>query len=82
MRSQVDLMEHRLKTLEEEVSNLKDKKEEADETQRREALQITQTRLSNRTKIILAILALVGTIAGAIATYQAAMRKPEAGEKK
>lgn len=83
MRSQVDLMEHRLTELEEEFTTLKEKKEEADKTSRQEAIQLTQTHLSNRTKVILAIIALIGTIAGAIATYEAAVRKPpETGEKK
>lgn len=76
MRSQVDLMEHRLKSVEEEIDSLKEKKEETEKTQKQEAVQLTQSRLSNRTKLILGLLALVGTVAGAIATYEAATHKP------
>lgn len=82
MRSQVDLMEHRLTNLEAEVHEVRGKKEDAEKSkrteeaqQRQEAVQLTQHRISMRTKVILGVIGLISTIAGTIATYEAARHK-------
>lgn len=76
MRSQVDLMEHRLGAVEHKVKDMEEKKSEADKTQRQEAVVLTTTKMDIRSKIILGVLGLIGVIAGVVATYEAAVRKP------
>jgi len=77
MRSQMDLIDHRLTTVETKFKHLEEKKAEADMTGQQQALQLTQHRMSNRTKIILGVLTLIGVISGAIATYESAVHKPQ-----
>lgn len=77
MRSQVDLMAHRLEEVEGEVQNLKDQAKAQDQARQQEALQLRQTSMTNRTKILLAILALIGTIVTAIVTYHVGKSKDE-----
>lgn len=75
MRSQVDLMEHRLTTVEGRVGRLGDKVEEAETTQQQQALKLHETRMTNRTKILIGILGFLGVVATAIATYKATVAK-------
>jgi hypothetical protein len=63
MRSQLDLLHHRVEQSEKSLRAYED-------TQRKSIVEVHQTHMSNRTKILLAILALVGTIATALATYE------------
>lgn len=79
MKSQMNLLDHRLTTIEVGVGKLKEDVNEAGSTQRREALQLVTARWSNRTKILLAVLALVGVVSTAVATYLATIHKPPAG---
>lgn len=75
MRSQVDLLEHRLSGVErrqQEITNRVDAREESD---RKQTLELKRDKMSNRTKVLLGILALLGAIAGAWATYEAAKAK-------
>lgn len=77
MRSQVDLLEHRLSGVErrqQEITNRVDAREESD---RKQTLELKRDKMSNRTKILLGILALLGAIAGAWATYEAAKAKSQ-----
>jgi len=75
MKSQVDLIDHRISRVESDIKGLKHDVDSVEDTQQRAAVQITTTRITNRTKILLGILALIGTIAGAIVTYMTAIRK-------
>lgn len=82
MRSQVDLLEHRVTQTERRFSDFKelvDQKfedlendvKDAEATQRLSTVQVQQHKSSNRTKILLGILGLLGVFASAIATYEA-----------
>ncbi len=64
MRSQVDLLEHRVGILEGDVK-------EVESTH----VQIVTTKMSNRTKVILGIITLLGVFTTALATYLAATYK-------
>ncbi len=75
MVTRVDLLDHRLTSVEKKVQGMEQKQDEADTTQRREALELTKSHLSNRTKILIALLALIGTLIGAYATYRATLHK-------
>lgn len=90
MRSQVDLMDHRLDQVEKRFSdhreladrNIRDVRTDLksyEDLQRKSIVEAHQVhiqtqehRMTNRTKVLLAILALLGTIATAVATYEAA----------
>lgn len=72
MRSQVDLMAHRLDEVENEVQGVQDKFKSQEQAKQAEALQMKQTKMSDRTKVIIAIFALLGAIATATGTYAAA----------
>jgi DNA-binding response OmpR family regulator len=76
MKSQMNLLDHRLTTIEVGVGKLKADVDEAEDTQRREAIQLVQAQWSNRTKILIAVLTLIGVAATATATYFAAIHKP------
>jgi len=78
MKSQMNLLDHRMTAVEVGVGKMKQDADEAGDTQRREALQLTTARWSNRTKILVAVLALVGVISTAAATYFATTHKPPA----
>lgn len=69
MRSQLDLLSHRMETVEEEVKLTKDAQKKFEESRRQEDIQIKQAKMSDRTKILLAVLALVSTIITATVTY-------------
>lgn len=66
MRSKLDLMEHRIQDLEEDVKAGKTAAHASDTESKQITAQITQTKLGNRTKIIIAIITLIGT---AVTTY-------------
>jgi len=83
MRSQVDLVDHRISQVEKRFSDfreLTDKQIGAvrsemrsnDDSQRMSVVQIHQTHMTNRTKILLGILGFLGVVASALATYEAA----------
>lgn len=73
MKTQVDLLSHRISETEVKVKALSTEVDEVEDTQRREALKLTETKMTNRTKIIIAALTLLGVVASAIATYFASM---------
>ncbi len=75
MRSQVDLMEHRLGSVERRQQEVDNRLDAHEETARRETIELKRDTLSNRTKVLLGILALLGAIAGAWATFEAAKAK-------
>jgi DNA-binding response OmpR family regulator len=64
MRSQVDVLEHRMSTAEGKVKRFGEG-----------YLEITQTKISNRTKVLIAILTLLGVLGTTIATYYATVHK-------
>jgi DNA-binding NarL/FixJ family response regulator len=72
MRSQVDVLEHRVRNLEEEVVAIKENTKKHEEEDRKTQMELKQTWITNRVKVLLGILALVGAIASAIATYEGA----------
>lgn len=85
MRSQVDLMEHRLGGVERRQQELENREDARVEVTRRETMELSRDKMSNRTKILLGILALIGAIAGAAASYEATRAKnadPPAGRSK
>lgn len=71
MRSQVDLLDHRVGAVETRLQQ----QNEAEATGRQTALQLQQTKITNRTKILVAILALLGAILSAVVTYEIAIQK-------
>lgn len=75
MRSQVDLLEHRLGGVERKQQEFSNREDAREETTRRETIELKRDKMSNRTKVLLGILALIGAIAGAAATYEAARSK-------
>ena len=75
MRSQVDLMEHRLGGVERRQQEIENREEARDANNRRENIELSRDKMSNLTKVLLGILALIGAIAGAAATYEAARTK-------
>lgn len=77
MRSQMDLIDHRLQDVEEEVQGLKDGAKAQEAAKQQAALQIKQTSMTNRTKVLLALLALLGTIVTAIVTYNVGKAKDD-----
>lgn len=78
MKSQMNLLDHRLTAMEVGVGKMKQEADDAEDTQRREALQLVQAKMSNRTKVLIAILALIGVVSTAVATYLGAIHKPAA----
>lgn len=72
MRSQVDLIDHRVKVLEGKVGEIEDEVDGAEEAQ----VQLVKTKMSNRTKIIIGILTLLGVLGTSLATYFTAVHKP------
>lgn len=72
MRSQVDLIDHRLNSLETRMTESENREDLREAVTRRETMELSQAKMSNRTKILLGILALIGAMAGAIASYEAA----------
>lgn len=88
MRSQMDLMEHQIGGLSKRMDALETREEVREATARRETLELSRDKMSNKTKLLLGILALIGAIAGALATYEAARSKSpdrntiDAGDRK
>ena len=78
MKSQMNLLDHRMTTVEVGVGKMKQDVDEAGDTQRREAIQLVQAQWSNRTKILIAVLALIGVVSTAVATYLGTIHKPAA----
>jgi DNA-binding response OmpR family regulator len=75
MRSQVDLMAHRLDDVEGDVQGLQERLRSQDQAKASEAIQLKQTKMSNRTKLLIALIALVGALASAAGTYAATKAK-------
>lgn len=82
MRSQVDLLTHRVGSVESKVRELEDDQNSAENTQRQTVLQLEQTKMTNRTKVLVAILALLGVLATAIATYEVGRQSTKKEQKK
>jgi DNA-binding NarL/FixJ family response regulator len=70
MRSQVDVLDHRVVALEGKVKRFGDG-----------YLEVAQAKMSNRTKILIAILTLLGVLGTATATYYTAIHKSTPGSK-
>mgnify|MGYP001204014048 CR=1 FL=1 len=70
MRSQMDVLEHRVTTMEGRVRKFGEG-----------YIEITKTKISNRTKVLIAILTLLGVIGTAAATYYTAVYKSVPGSK-
>lgn len=73
MKTQVNLLGHRIGETEIKLKDLSSDVDEVEDTQRREALKLTETKMTNRTKIIIAIFTLIGVMVSAVATYFASM---------
>lgn len=76
VKSQLDLLHHRVAATESGLKEIKGEVNEVEDTQRREALQVVQITMTNRTKILIAVLALIGVVSTALATYYGAIHKP------
>jgi DNA-binding response OmpR family regulator len=83
MRSQVDVLTHRMNQADTHISavqestdkSLRELREDirnSESTQRLSTVQIQQTHMTNKTKLLLGILALLGALATAAGTYAAA----------
>jgi len=72
MRSQVDLLDHRLGTAERNISEVNSTLKHSDDTQRMSHVVMHQTTVSNRTKLIVGVITLIGMVATAVASYEAA----------
>ena len=70
-KSRLDLLEHRVGKLEEDLKGLEHEADKADSV----ALQIAEAKWSFQAKVIVAILALVGVISNSVATYLATTHK-------
>ncbi len=81
MRSQVDLLDHRVGTVEGKVKTIEDDVDGVEDTQRREALKLTEAKMSNKTKIILAIVSLLGLIVTSATTYLVTQYKASEASK-
>lgn len=79
MRSQVDLIEHRVGRVETRVERIEKDAAEADASQKTQEVQLQQTKMSNRAKLIVAALTLVGLVVTSLGTYFAT--KASANEK-
>lgn len=77
-KSRLDLLDHRVTKLEEDLEGLEHKADKADDV----ALQIAEAKWSFQAKVIVAILALVGVVSTAAATYFAAVHKSETKQVK
>lgn len=73
MRSQMDLLDHRVSQTEKRLSDFR----ELADSDRMSIVQIQQTRMTTRAKIVVGILTLLGVIATAVATYEAAKHAKE-----
>lgn len=82
MRSQMDLMDHRVSGLEKNVKDIEEEVDEVDHTQRRDALDMQKTKMSLATKIVIAIITLLGITITALGTYYAAASKDKASAPK
>lgn len=79
MRSQVDLIEHRVGRVEFRVEKIEKDTANADASQRTHAVQLQQTKMSVRAKLIVAAITLVGLVVTSLGTYFAT--KASASEK-
>lgn len=75
MRSQVDLIEHRLASLENRHNSLKHSFEEYEGAQQRETIEVTKTRITSRTKLIIGVLSFIGALVTAAITYESTRKK-------
>lgn len=84
MRSQMDLVHHRLTAVEKDLKDTEKAVKDAEEKRIAEDKSAKAAGMSNRTKIIIAILSLVGLVGSGILSYLAATHKAavEAEEKK
>lgn len=82
MKSRMDLLNHRVGAVEGGVVHLQQEHTAVTDTQRREALQLVQAKWSNRTKILIAVLTLIGVLSTAVATYLAVTHKPNTEQRK
>lgn len=72
LRAQMELTSHRLTKLESRQDKDEERKSQADLGMAKGHIELSKEKLSGRTKIILAILALIGTLGGAYGTYKVA----------
>ncbi len=80
MRSQMDLVHHRLDDVESDMGSLKGKIEVQEEARRKDDSQIKQAKMANWTKVMIAILTLIGVIVTSIVTYEVGKSKGEHGD--
>lgn len=72
MKSRLDILEHRMNEVSSFVKELKDDVQEAEDNQRLSTVQVTQTKITSRTKVIVAICTLLGIIVSGVTTYAVA----------
>lgn len=77
MRSQVDVLEHRIGQVEKRLSDFQELNDRKEDHERLSAVHIQKEHMSNRTKILLGVLGLLGVIASAVASYEAARQNKD-----
>jgi DNA-binding NarL/FixJ family response regulator len=87
MRSQMDVLTHRVNQAENHFSDFSEQTDKnfrevrmdlksSEDTQRQSSVQIQQTHMTNKTKILLGLLAFLGALATAVGTYEASHQDP------
>jgi len=79
MSSQLNLLNHRLGEVEEKLDKDEDRASQIEIIEHTTATQIQTTRMTNRTKIIVAIIGFVGLIVTGVVTYHVAINQLEKG---
>jgi DNA-binding NarL/FixJ family response regulator len=77
MRSQVDLIDHRLTANERKTTELSSNMKEAEDNQRMSTVQITQTKMTNQTKALVGVLTFLGVVVTAAFAYEAAKQQKD-----
>lgn len=72
MRSEVELMKHQVVENKNDILSLQERMKKESEARDQQEVELKKHRMSNRTKILLGILTLLGVLAGAIVSYETA----------
>lgn len=75
MRSQLDILDHRVGGFEMSLQSVRNAVVSVESSQHKAEIEVKTTYITARTKILLGVLALVGAIAGAVATYEASKHR-------
>jgi DNA-binding NarL/FixJ family response regulator len=76
IKTQIELLGQRVTSVEASLKEVKGEVNDVEDTQRREALNIVQVKMTNRTKVIIAVITLLGVAITSTVTYLATTHKP------